>query len=570
MVTRYVFFVFFISGLTLQAQITPYPQIYSAPMDLPIELSGSFSELRGDHFHTGIDIRVIHRPHRKVYSIGDGWVSRIKVEPAGYGNALYITHPEGYVSVYAHLDSFKVDHAMLVKQIQYARQSFFIDVSFPKDTLPVKRGEVIGIAGNSGYSFGAHLHFEIRDEVSEEPIDPLLFGITVEDVVVPEFRNLKIYPHGSSTVNGKSNDVIYKVAKQSSGKYSLAVIPVVSGAVSFGFEVNDKQNYSNPNRLGLKTLTVWVDDSLFLDIRFERLNFDVVKHQLAFIDYPERERSSRRFQRTWKRPGNHLPIYHFIRDDGILYLSENRNYRIKCVITDIANHKAELLFSLKSIPQTDHDFSLHCMDGWMLFKRDSLNLWKGKYTEVLIDSAAMFSDLCFRISEYVSPLSVYAPAIDVVCDDAAPGFFRIRFSTDSITTDADDKMVIAKIGENNELSGISTSYTEKYWEGKTRNFGTFVLVMDTIPPEIKPLWLPTTGTVSALSQINFKVTDDVSGIATYNAWINGEWVLLEYCLKDDLMFYTIDERMPMGESEFKVVITDKAGNSSEWKQTLTR
>jgi len=570
MVTRFIIGCVFLNFfLFLNAQNNLYPQDYGSPMVLPIELSGSFSELRGDHFHTGVDIRVVNRPHRKVYSIGDGWVSRIKVEPAGYGNALYITHPEGYVSVYAHFDFFTKEIAALVKTIQYRKKNFHIDESFPKDSLPVKKGEVIGIAGNSGFSFGAHLHFEIREEITEEPIDPLLFGLVVKDIIPPVFRQLKIYSHGTSTVNGKMIDVMYSTVKQSNGKYALPTVPVVSGAISFGFDVNDKQNYQNPNRLGLKTLCVWVDDSLFLDIRFDRLNFDVLRHQLAFIDYPERGRSSKRFQRTWKRPGNHLPIYYFIKDDGILYLDEERIYRIKCDITDINDHRSELLFSVKSVLGENHDFSVQCKDGWQLFQRDSLNIWKGEQTEVIMDSNALFSDLCFRIREYETPLSNFAPAVDVLCDDASPGFFKVRIKPDH-PVDTLDGLVIVRVGEKNKLSGITTTDMGAYFEGRTRSFGTFALVQDIRSPVIRPIQIPVSGLVSNFKRISFKVTDDICGIADYNAWINGEWVLLEYHLKDDLMFYIIDDKMPVGESEFKIIVTDRCGNSAEWKQMLKR
>jgi murein DD-endopeptidase MepM/ murein hydrolase activator NlpD len=483
MVTRFcIALLFLLSGFVF-AQEYSYPKdVFIPPMDLPLELSGSFSELRSVNFHSGIDVRVINRPHRRVYAVGDGYISRIKVEPAGYGNALYITHPQGYVSVYAHLDFFSNEVAELIKKIQYQKQSFFIDVTFPADSLQVKKGEVIGIAGNTGYSFGAHLHFEMRDAVTEETIDPLLFGFKVADVSAPQFRELKIYSHGNSTINEKNYDIVYSTSRQSNGNYGIAVTPKASGAVSFGFEVLDKQNASNPNRLGLRTLKVWVDDSLLVHIEFDRLDFSVVRHQLAFIDFPHREKTKKRFQRTWKKPGNQLPFYKYIRDDGILYITENKHYRVKCYIEDIGGNTANLLFSINGTVHDSPDYGVQCAENQVEFRWDTITMWAGNYTQVIMDKGALFSNECVRIVETPHAQSVYAPGLNLISDEALSGFYNIRFSP-SVTLDDINGMTVAMVNSKGELNGITTVFSDGWFEARTRSFGTFILVKDTTAPQ---------------------------------------------------------------------------------------
>lgn len=570
MVTRFFFLFFVLLVHQTSAQIEYPGNIFREPMDLPIELSGSFSELRSVNFHSGIDIRVINRPHRRVYAVGDGYVSRIKVEPAGYGNAIYITHPQGYVSVYAHLDYFTKEIENIIKETQYRLKSFSIDISFPEDSLPVKQSDVIGIAGNTGYSFGAHLHFEIRDVLTEEPIDPLLFGFTVKDNSAPQFRELKIYPHGNSLINNKNDDLILKTTKQNNGKYAISSIPEASGAISFGIEVLDKQNSSNPNRLGLKMIQIFVDDSLLVDVRFEKLNFSVVRHQLAYIDCPEMERSKKRFQRSWKKPGNNLPIYHFIRDEGILYIHESKLYKTICIIEDIGGNTTELVFNIKGSTKTEHSFAVQCNDPSVLFRWDTINTWSDSHTQVIFEKGTLFSDECITIRESDYTSGQISPKLELISEEALAGYFKIKMQPFQSPESSEGLTIALSDSKKNQFTGIKTEYNNGWFEASARSFGTYVIVLDTIPPEIKPVMFPANGVVTSQKKLSFKVTDNICGIESYNAYINDEWILLQYNLKDDEMFYIIDEKLPKGNSIFKLMITDHCGNTSILERNLTR
>ena len=172
-----------------------YPQNYfRSPVDHHIKLSGTFGELRPNHLHAGIDIKAKNgKIGQPLYATADGYVSRIKVQSGGYGNVLYINHPNGYTSVYAHLHEFPKAIAKYVKEFQYRRQSFEVEIFPEAERFRFKQGEVVGKLGLSGRSFGPHLHFEIRDTKTEKPINPLLFGIQVADNIAPKLHKLKAY-----------------------------------------------------------------------------------------------------------------------------------------------------------------------------------------------------------------------------------------------------------------------------------------------------------------------------------------------------------------------------------------
>ncbi len=566
-VSRIIFIFLLLSKITYSQNIYPL-NVFQSPMTPPLELAGTFAELRQVNFHTGIDIRVAGRNDKSVFSIGNGYISRIKIEPSGYGKAIYITHPEGYVSVYAHLEQFGNEVNLLVKSLQYRLQSFSLDVNFPEDSIRVSKGQKIGIAGNTGYSFGPHLHFEIRDALTEEIIDPLLFGLIVTDNLAPDIEEMKIYIHGQSTVDEINQDMTYKTRLQSSGRYSITQIPVVSGAVSFGFKINDRQNKHNPNNLGLRKLTIYVDDSLFFEVLFDKLSFSIARHQLAYIDISEKNLNNKYFHTSWKKPGNRLPIYQFVRNDGILFIQQERDYSVQCIAEDATGNKSQLLFTIEGKNNT-YDNGINCKEHELMFHWDTVNTWNSEYSKIVFPAGSLFSDECFDISEYTTETNDIAPILSIMNKNAPADFYQIALKPYQ-AQDHSDKVIIAQVTEKGSMNGIKTSFTGEFYEAETRAFGKYTLVKDTISPVITAKNIPLKGNVEKLKIIRFNVTDNISGIKSYDAYINNQWVLLEYDLKSDEMFYLFDKKTPVEQFEFRVVVTDACGNTSVWKKNLSR
>ncbi|MCR5013229.1 MAG: M23 family metallopeptidase, partial [Bacteroidales bacterium] len=232
---RLAFILILLTSVIIGRAQQTFPQ-YRSPLDIPIYLSATFAELRSNSFHAGIDIKTQGVEGKKVYAVADGYVSRIGVSPFGYGNVVYITHNDGYTSVYAHLQRFNKAIGNYVKDYQYRNKKFTSTIYPSKETFPIKAGDIIGFSGNTGGSFGPHLHFEIRHTASEKPVNPLYFGFDIKDDVRPNIKGVSVYPvDEESTVERKDKPVYFSVEGKKTG-YTLKDKEYVyaNGNIAFG------------------------------------------------------------------------------------------------------------------------------------------------------------------------------------------------------------------------------------------------------------------------------------------------------------------------------------------------
>ena len=265
-------------------------QKYISPLDLNILLSGTFGELRSNHFHAGIDIKTNGIQGHKIKSIYDGYVSRIKVSSWGYGKTIYINHPEtGHTSVYAHLQKFsnKIDSIVLNKH--YQEENFELDFTLKKNMIKIKKGELIGYTGNSGSSAGPHLHFEIRETKNQQPINPLQFGFKVKDDIPPKLLKLKIYAFDTTLIDGYNSNKTYDLF-QKEGEYFINEIPEISGPFAMGIYTYDQSNGSY-NKNGVYNINLFVDTIKYYEFKADKLNFNTTRYINAHIDYYEKKQT---------------------------------------------------------------------------------------------------------------------------------------------------------------------------------------------------------------------------------------------------------------------------------------
>ncbi len=356
---KHLFFALFITVLlsfNLQAQ--DYPKKYfRSPIENRIFLSGTFGELRGGHFHAGLDIKTSGVEGAKVMAAADGWISRIKISPFGYGNCVYISHPNGYTTVYAHLQKILDKPGAYVKKQQYKQERFAVDLQIAANQFPVKKGQVIALSGNSGSSGGPHVHFEIRDSRTQEPLNPLLFGIPVKDYYTPQIRSIRVYPVGQgATVNQHAKPL--NLATKGWGKthrLKKADTLDIVGDFYLGINTIDKQNDTH-NKNGVYSIELRVDSTTVYRHRLERVNFSTSRYINTLIDYPYYKQHKRRYQRTYQGTNNKLRIADLAQNNGIISLQDNKVHLVEYIVKDVPGNTSVLTFYVNALA---NDISLY-------------------------------------------------------------------------------------------------------------------------------------------------------------------------------------------------------------------
>ena len=325
-----------------------YPQGYfRSPVLHSMKLSGTFGELRPNHFHAGIDIKAKKgRIGDPILAIADGYVSRVKVASGGYGKVLYIDHPNGYTSVYAHLDRFDAALESYVKKAQYKQQTYEIELFPEAEQFSFKQGEKIGKLGLSGRSYGPHLHFEIRDTKTEKPINPLLFGIEVVDNRAPKLHELKIYALNDKRLT--LNNKIVKLIKLQKNRYKIKGDTLSIGAWRAGFGLKTYDHFAGvANWNGVYSIAMYQDDQLVYDFEMETFAFDETRYINAHLDYEEQLTKKSYFNRCYALPGNKLSIYKHQLNDGVINLHQHQASKIRMEVKDYDGNTASLEFWVK-------------------------------------------------------------------------------------------------------------------------------------------------------------------------------------------------------------------------------
>ena len=540
------------------------------PIDIPLKLAGTFGELRSNHFHSGIDIKTGEKTGLNVYAIGDGYVSRIKVQAGGYGKALYITHPNGYVSVYAHLNKYNDKINEFVTLEQYLRKSFEVDLYLEPGKLEVKQGEILAFTGNSGHSAGPHLHFEIRDEASQKPVNPLLFGYSISDRIKPDINMLRVYPATpDDQINGKNKPAdFYPVS--ANGMYLLAKIDTlyVAGSAYFGINTIDQFN-NGLNKNGVYSIRVIIDGKETYSHELETFSFDETRYVNSLIDYKEYKLHQRRIQKTFIQPNNRLSIYENVVNKGIYYFPANTTSEITIEVADANGNISTLRFWVKGKSPVDKIKTISNANK-TLFGDKKTNTFKTQNLVLEVPGDALYDTLYFEYKQLKSIPKTYS-GLHQLHYDFVPLHTTCNLAIwpDSLPLSLQDKALIAKVEENNEFIAAGGEWIDGFIKTGIREFGIYTIIIDTIPPSISPVNIRSDKSLIAQTSIMMTIRDELSGIASYNGYLNNQWILMEYDEKNDLLTYFFDKYLKDGENDFRLEVTDWKNNRAIYKQTLT-
>jgi hypothetical protein len=538
---------------------------FAPPINIPMYLSGNFGELRSDHFHSGIDIKTQGVSGHRIIASAEGYLSRIKVEAAGYGNTLYITHPAGYTTVYAHLDRFRQDIADYVQEVQYKQEKHALNIYPEKEKWKVEKGEFIAFSGSSGYSFGPHLHFEIRNVANQAPMNVLLFGFDIADDVAPRVLSVYLYPMDeASHVNGDGRKQRFQVELDGAGYRLKDKQEIMAhGRVGFGLEAFDYLNGAG-NRCGIYRIMMLVDGELKYQWEMDQFTFSESRYINSYIDYEEKQLNNRLVQKTYLEPNNQLGLYRFVEEKGICDFSADREYRIRFILEDAHANGTELTLTVLG-GQPDSIASLPPVESFVReFSWDLSNEFSNDEVVLKIPKGSLYDDLDFTYQTSKAIDGSWSPVYHIHHAHTPmhlPGELAIQ--ADSLPEELKDKAYLGYLnGENGHTQAAGGEWKDGMVRARIRSFGRYTVLVDTLAPEVKPLNLGGSRDMSAKPSIRFRVRDQQSGIKSYEGYIDNHWVLFEYDLKNDLAFYRFDpKRLERGKNhELELYIIDNKDN----------
>lgn len=545
---------------------------YSNPVKIPMLLSGSFAELRNNHFHSGIDIKTMERVDVPVFAVADGYVSRISVSPSGYGNAVYIDHDNGTTSVYGHLNQFRPDISEYIKKIQYERKAFQVDIPVLPGIFPLVKNEKFALSGNTGSSEAPHLHFEIRNTKTGDPINPLKLGFNIKDKSAPKIFALQVTPLSeSSHVNYAVSKVIFEV-EFVDGKYRLKnnqVIPVY-GEIGFAVEANDFFDGS-ANKCGINSMELTIDGAIYSTFEINRFSYNQSKNINSYTDYEEHIKSNRRFQRTWIEPCNQLDNFEYSENNGIFEPGIGVVHQIKIEIKDSYRNNSVIEFSVEG---KYREMSALKNDFTTVFECGKKNQWQTEEMSLELPENALYTNLNFKYQSHEAE-NGYFSAIHEIHKNTVPlnKNATVAIKINNLEEPFLSKALLVNINaETGKYRAVGGKYENGQVVGEIRNFGNYAVRIDTIPPTILPLSIANKNTLNEPNRIRFEITDDLAGIDKYEGLIDGVWALFEYDAKSNTIAHYFDaERFELNKQhQFKLTVTDTKGNSSVYEATFQK
>ena len=544
-----------------------------SPLKIPLYLSSDFGELRLDHFHSGLDIKTQGVTGKEVFASAVGYIYRISVSPAGFGKALYVRHPSGYSTVYGHLDRFTPDIEEYVIARQYENKSYLVTLYPPKDKFPVKQGELIAFSGNSGSSSGPHLHFEIRKSENEYPVNPLLFELGPEDNIEPVIEKLVIYPVNRNTlINNQNSRKIINVSG-GHGNYHISSENeiMISGLAGFGIKSFDLMNDSN-NKCEVYSIELTIDSATVFKYIMNGFSFDESRYINSHIDYELYLKENFYIERTFVLPNDKLSVYKDVVNRGLFNFNDDKSHHIIITVKDIRNNKSSLSFNVQSRSNKSRSATDTIDKNLKLMPFDRSNKFSSGNISISIPEGALYDTIYFTYKTTPGTKDMLSD-LHWVNDKYTPVHkaYKISIKPSVIPKGNESKMLIVNLADDQKKSALNSAWSEGYLTSQALTFGKFYIGIDTVAPVIASNGLASGAILTGKKEIKIRITDDFSGIKSYEPFIDGKWALFEYDQKNDLLIYRFDEnRITRGtKHKLSLKVSDNVDNVSFFKCDFT-
>ncbi|HSB93702.1 MAG TPA: M23 family metallopeptidase [Flavitalea sp.] len=563
----FLYFLFVTISTFAQPKMETYPKGYFRnPLDIPMNLSGNFGELRTNHYHMGFDLKTNARENMPVRAAADGYVARIKIEPAGFGRAIYINHPNGYTTLYAHLNEFDPAIEAYVKEKQYQAQSWAIQLEIPSGILPVKKGQFIAYSGNTGGSQAPHLHFEIRRTSDDVNLNPILFGFPLNDHTKPRIMRLGIYDRRYSVY--EQTPKILSAKALGSGLYTAGSGVIIMNTPKISVAITSYDTHDGSANLnGVFSGTLKFDERPVSEFIMDNISYDDTRYLNAHIDYRLKQTAGQYLQHLSELPGYVHSIYQSEEKNGILDLSDGRVHSISIAISDGYNNKSVLN---ARVQYSGNESKIPEFEGKQFYPL-MLDGFESEYCEFYIPEQGLYD------SVYISHLSSPSRSQQALTDLHRIGnstvplqlAMVVRLRPTNNLTPEEQNRTIMQWSSGGKKAVKKVEWYNGWANAQFRDFGTFQLVLDEQPPVIVPIGFTNGTDFSKSSRLVFTVRDNFEKFNNVRAEIDGQWIR---CSNDKgkTFIYRFDQHFPVGNHVLKITAEDEAGNKTESSYRISR
>lgn len=529
-----------------------YPRfIFRNPLGIPMHLIANFGEVRNDHYHMGLDLRTQQRENLPVFAAAEGYVSRVTIEPGGYGKCIYVTHPNGYTTLYAHLNRFYPALEAYVQHKQYSDEKWEQDFVLSRTRFPVGKGQLIAYSGSTGAVEGPHLHFEVRNTRTGNNINPLFLGFPVKDNLQPLIYNLYLYDRSYSTYAVEPEEIRLRGSK---GKYSTRDSVVYTGAPRFSFSISAEDMANGSNfRFGIYGAELWMDSVMQFSFQLREFNREDSKYVNASIDYRKWMTQKKRIQHLSRLPGNHL----FTKEgehDGMIELHDTLEHQVWVVVTDAAANESVLRFRLQYRPELTAPRLP--VDSTVKFVPGKENAVQREELKVQVPGDAIYDTVDFTVTKVSAGIdglpvfnvgNIFVPLHEPYTVSLTPTTEQLR----------PDKVVMRMTGRKLEV--VKPEWVNGTYAATFGVFGVLVTLEDSIPPMLGKNW-EDSAVFYRNGSIVFTAKDIMSTIASVRAEIDGNWAPFEQ--KGNIFSYKFDGYLENGKHTLRVLAKDVAGNET--------
>ncbi|WP_378175829.1 M23 family metallopeptidase [Aquimarina sp. SS2-1] len=555
--------IFFILNFTIGYGQNDIPTDYfSNPLDIPLAVSGTYGELRSNHFHSGLDLKTEGQEGLPVYASATGTVSRIKISHFGYGKAMYISHPNGYTTVYAHLQKFSPQIEAYVKKRQYAKESYEIEL-FPKSgTLSVNKGDTIAYSGNTGGSGGPHLHFEIRD-AKARPMNPMSFGIDIRDTKKPTINSVWLYSlDNTSHIDGDQKPVKLRLIPQDDGNFKAASVQAI-GKVGIGVSTIDQQNLA-ANKNGVYKISTEVNGQKNFELAMNRFSFSETRYINRLIDYEYYKTNRSRITKLFIEKNNPLSIYKNIVDKGIINVEDSLSYTAKVYVKDFKDNTTIINIPIQGTNIKEISKKEVIKTPYLVQPTENFTFNSGIF-DLYIPKGSVYENAYLDIHANGDTIQIHKDEIPLHKN------MTIVFDVSNYSEADKKKLYIGRLGYNDQHYPVKTYKKNNRFSTRTRTLGSYSLFTDANKPTIVPINVADKKWMSKADFLKIKIDDADSGIESYRATINGKFILMEYDYKTGMLVYDFnDEIIKETENKFKLIVLDKVGNNATFETTFFR